>query len=58
MELMKTEISVRPQTKAEKEAVKSRRPGRLPKRTTVKSSAILHNKADGSDHEESHRLSG
>ena len=58
MELVKTEISVCPQTKAEKEAVKSRQLGRLPKRTTVKSSTVLRNKADGSDPEESPRLSG
>ena len=58
MELVKTEISVCPQPKAEKKPVKSRQLGRLPKRTTVKSSTVLHNKADGSDHEESPRLSG
>ena len=45
-------------TNAEKEAAKGRRPGRPPKRSTVKSSAILPNTGDESDHKESPRVSG
>ena len=58
MEPVKTEISLSEPTKAENEAAKSHRPGRPPKRSTVKSSAVLHNTGDESDQEESPRVGG
>ena len=58
MEPVKTEMFVQEPTKAEKEAAKGRRPGRTPKRSTVKTSAVFHNTADESDHEESPTVGG
>ena len=55
---MKAELSVPEPSKAERDVAKGHRPGHPQKRTTVKSSTVLHNTADESDHEESPRSGG